>query len=451
MDANIDCDSTRRRFSRVSPGSWPGVDQVAIELSDRGLCHAYPSLPPLYNDVSVRPRADTSPAPTQEVLPSWKASGAYKQFSELLAKDKARNLLTPGGLELLETLLNPDDSTGTKVHVMSFNVNGDKADDIFYVWRHSREPGKSNFLVYMPDNHNKSFHEFKSPKEFRKFFKELPSKPEAFKAFLSHFGKETGPQAVERVKHSIESWVSSPGGVQPITKVGGVGHLHGNVFEHLEKWSKNSSALLPGNGLSDIQIKSVNPQGVATFIGTRPSGESVLYQYDPKGNLIGSDDKGNYYFMTNALFSDKPLLPLTYADFKSLFITFMLDSISEAAEDLGDAIANFLEHPFSGLSSLLQALGVDKSIADKTEESFDNPVTSLLLHLNKYNHIGKVFGISKKEMDQSLTNFGDKAQGAVPVYGQVRSLGALIGKAIKNEPLTDSEIREASDALELKH
>ena len=171
----------------------------------------------------------------------------------------------------------------------------------------------------------------------------------------------------------------------------------------------------------------------------------MVYRYDFHGNLLGSGDKGSFYFLKNGAHSQLPLVPITLPQLRELVFRGNGDLNSVV-----NAFANFLESPFSGVSTLLQALGVDKATADTVERGLDNPVNAVLLFLNKNNDIGRVFGLPKSEMNAILTNFATAAQGFVPGYGTYRSVAAVLAKILKQQPVTQEEAREAAHGLGVK-
>lgn len=392
-----------------------------------------------------------SPAAPQENLPAWKKTNSYQTFTDLLARDTDRGVLTADGKELLDALLNPGPSQPTKVHVLSFGIHGVRANDMFLVRRNPPVPGKTNVMLYMPEKDTPSFHEFANSKDVHKFFKEIPTNPGAFATLLDHFGRDSRLESVETVRQAMQEFASAPENSKPAWGLGGLGYINSNVFERLEEWTIQSANTPIVNGLTDIQIKETSAQGIVTYIGTRPNGESVSFRYDMLGNLTGAGEEGNIYYLKNAKTSKSPLVRITPQQLGTTVIEDALKVIrEEGAEGVIKALGDFLQTPFDWVSKLLEAFGVSKSVSGDIERFIDNPVTFLLLYGNKYNDLGKTLGKTKAEMDKLLTQVGDGVQGAVPGYGKGRALATLIGKAIKNEPLTDQEVRDGADALGLK-
>ncbi|MGE1156371.1 dermonecrotic toxin domain-containing protein [Pseudomonas kitaguniensis] len=391
------------------------------------------------------------PVAPQEVLPTWKNAESYQQFAQLLAKDTAQGAVSADGKELLDAFLNPDPSSPTQVHVRSFAVHGVPSNDMFIIRRKPPVPDKINVMMYMPEQNQKSFHEFPARKDMHKFLKELPDNPVAFPAFLKHFGRDARLESVETVRQLMLEWASAPEKSKPAWVLGEASYIARNIFEVLDEWSNESANTPIVNGLTDIQTKEVNDQGVITYIGWRPTGESVQFRYDMLGNLMGAGETGNIYYLKKDSIGNKPLLQITPDALNASVVEEALKVIrDEGTAGVLKAIGNFLEHPFDWVSRLLEAFGVSKSTSGDAERFIDNPITFLLTFANKYNDLGKSFGKTKAEMDKIITATGDKIQGAVPAYGQIRSLAALIGKAIKNEPLSDEEVKDGAEALGLK-
>ncbi|OAE12396.1 hypothetical protein AZH11_13180 [Pseudomonas simiae] len=349
--------------------------------------------------------------------------------------------MTAGGKELLDAILVPDTVKQPRVTVYNFNVGSHQSKDMFIVKREPIVPGNVNFVLWMHEQDFNSNYEFKSYREIDDFLKGLPNKPNAFNAFLAHFGdkKESAP-----VRIALQDLASAAEGSAPKMLMGPGKQIIGNVFDYLDQSSESATKLIFVNGLVNQQLESIDA-GRPTFSGVRPDGEKVVYRYDYSGNLLGSGDKGNFYFLRNGAHSQLPLVPITLAQLRSL--------VFRESGDLNvviNTVANFLESPFSGVSALLQMLGVDKATADTVEQGLDNPVNAVLLFLNKYNDIGKVFGLPKSEMDMALTYFASTAQGFVPAYGTYRAVAAVIAKILKQVPVTEQEARDAANGLDIK-
>lgn len=377
----------------------------------------------------------------QKVSPSWKDLDAYKQFSAAMAKDVQRGVLTEGGKELLDAMVSEDPSKGPKVTVYNFAVGRYQSKDMFLVQRTPIVAGNVNFVMYKRDPDFKSTYEFKSYREMDDFLKNLPNKPADFNEFVTHFGDDVEAAAVTQL---IQDLASAPPGSTHKVLMGPGKQISGNVFEHLERMNKHATELPSVNGLTHLKVEAPL-NGKATYSGVRPDGELVVYRYDVNGHLLGSGDKGNFYFHKTSVLRNEPLVPITLRQFRSLVFREHGDLIRVTA-----AIADFLEKPFSGSSALLQLLGVDKETADTVARSLDNPVYAVLFFLNKNNDIGRVFGLPKDEMNEYLHNFSTAAQSQVPIYGAVRGVAALIAKIIRQLPVTDEEIKEAASGLELK-
>ncbi|MGR3885469.1 hypothetical protein [Pseudomonas sp. 1152_12] len=381
---------------------------------------------------------ESHPFPTDDT-PAWKKLGVYKTFSEALARDTALGVLTTGGKELLDAAVSPNPSIGPRVTVSNFNVGPHYAKDMFFVKREPIEPDKVNFVLYMPEQNFTSNYAFNSYQEIDSFLKGLARKPDALNAFLAHFGDKTESAAV---RASILELASTPQGSPPKVLTGPGKQIPGNVFEHLDRSSENPTTFIYVNGLVNQQLESIDSDR-PTYSGVRPDGEKVVYRYDRNGHLLGSGDKGNFYFLINGANSKLPLVPITLAQLRVI-------AFGDPLALYTHTLANFLEHPFSGVSTLLQALGVDKGTADTVEQGLDNPVTAVLVFLNKNNDIGRVFGLPKREMDEALSYFGSAAQGFVPTYGTYRTVAAVLAKIIRHVPVTEEEAREAANGLGVK-
>ncbi|MBC8785352.1 hypothetical protein [Pseudomonas fluorescens] len=408
----------------------------------RGISPYYGSSPASFSGLpGIIGRFGESHAFPKDDIPAWKKLNIYREFSASLASDTERGVLTPGGKELLDALVLPDAAKQPHVTVYTFNVGRHQAKDMFMVKREPIVPGKVNFVLWMQQKDFKSNHEFKSYREIDNFLKDLPKKPETFNAFLAHFGDkaESAP-----VSAAVQALACAPEGSAPKVLMGPGKQIIGNVFEHLNQFSANPTQCIFVNGLVNQQLESIDA-GKPTFSGVRPDGEKVVYRYDYHGNLLGSGNRGNFYFLKNGAHSQLPLVPITLAQFRALVFRERGDLSAVI-----NVVANFLEKPFTGVSAFLQMLGVDKATADTVQQGLDNPVNAVLLFLNKNNDIGKVFGVPKSEMDQALTVFATTAQGFVPGYGTYRTVAAVIAKILKQVPLTEQDIREAAHGLDVK-
>lgn len=373
--------------------------------------------------------------------PAWQKLEVYKTFSESVARDTNSGALTAHGKTLLEAAACSDTAKQPRVSTYNFNVGRYPAKQSFIVKREPIVPGAVNFVLWMPEKDFKSSYEFKSYKAIDDFLKNLTKQPEAFHAFLAHFGDKT---ASSPVRTALQELASATEGSTPKKLMGPGKQIVGNLFEHLDRTSENPTTIILVNGLVSQQLESVDA-GRPTYSGVRPDGETVVYRYDVHGNLLGSGDKGNFYFLRNGAHSQLPLEPITLPQLRALAFKGNGDLNSVV-----NAFANFLESPFSGVSTLLQALGVDKATADTVERSLDNPVNAVLLFLNKNNDIGRVFGLPKSEMNEILTYFATTVQGFVPTYGTYRSVAAVMAKILKQLPVTQEEAREAANGLGVK-
>lgn len=407
-----------------------------------GISPYYGSSPATFNGLpGIIGRFGESVAFPKGDTPSWKKLEIYKTFFESVARDNNSGVLTADGKELLDAVASPDTSKQPRASAYCFNVGPYSARDSFIVKREPIVQGAVNFVLWMPEKDFKSSYEFNSYQAIDDFLKSLPKKTDAFNAFLAHFVDKT---ATSPVRTAVQARASASQGSAPNMLIGPGQQIVGNVFEHLDRTSENPTTIRFVNGLVNQQLESVD-HGRPTFSGVRPNGEKVVYRYDFHGNLLGSGDKGNFYFLKNGAHSQLPLVPITLPQLRELVFRGNGDLNSVV-----NAFANFLESPFSGVSTLLQALGVDKATADTVERGLDNPVNAVLLFLNKNNDIGRVFGLPKSEMNAILTNFATAAQGFVPGYGTYRSVAAVLAKILKQQPVTQEEAREAAHGLGVK-
>lgn len=383
-------------------------------------------------------------ASPQENLPSWKTLQAYKAFDKLLAADKESGALTASGKALIEAFLNPQGSKNLETNALRYEIKGIEANDMFII---SREPfvwGETNIVLYKPENNGRSFHSFKSNKDLNKFHSLIAQDTVKLNAYLAHFDSD----ARATVRQAVEEWSRAPAG----SKLLGTDtsrKFEGNVFEGLERVGKPLSDLPSVTGLTDIQRVAGSHEKGPLFIGVRPSGEKVVFRYDASGNFLGAGSKNNFYFVRNALGDNKPLIPMTLKQF-DLIIKKDLFSKSSTLEVVKNGVAELMERPFKVVLSTLILLGVKQEAASDIERYMNSPVSEGLLFLNKFNDIGKVFGISKDEMNEKLTSFGSVVQGVIPKYGWFRGATDLIAKAVKNEHITTKELKDAAAVLDIK-
>ncbi|WP_242167609.1 MULTISPECIES: DUF6543 domain-containing protein [unclassified Pseudomonas] len=385
--------------------------------------------------------SNDSSTPSPETVPAWKTSSTYKTFSKALRRDSAHHALSPQGKELIRPLVYPDASHDTKVQTQYFGVGDVRANDIFMIRREPVVPGKTNFVLYIPEKHTDSLREFKTTQEVHQYLKELAQSPVALEAFLKHFDSDPNSDTVKKVKQLMLAWASSPDDSVPEGTLGEAGNILGNVFEQLHRFSQEPKTPIDVNGLSDLKRIGVSHLGFAIYSGVRPDGEVVTYKYDASGSLTGLGSKGNLYYLKDALTSNKPIVALQSEN-------SLGGRISGAFDLLVNGFGDFLKNPFFWTSEFLELLGVSRETAASVEVTLDNPVTALLKFLNKHNDIGKQLGKSKAEMDDLLATAGDYIQGLVPKYGWGRAIGEVAGDAIKNRQPTDRTVKELEDLFQ---
>lgn len=383
--------------------------------------------------------------------PSVKQGDLHKQidnkanFSQSVTRDLNTGRLAPDASAMVDAVLSPGKAPLPKVQVKTFAVNGIQANDILFIQRVPPVSDGPNVVLYVPEKDVGSFHAFKTREEMNTWLKALAGDPQRLGAFAKHFAESGYPGRTQIVLDTMAQFKNND--INAV--VGPYANENSDIFARLDKGA--SAPPLSVNGLITLKAERESPEGRVLYSGVRPDGEKVYFQFDAYGNLQGDGDKGNFYFLNNGVNSGRPLVPLSEQAFKQKVANESLDNVG--ANDIRgfyDELLNHLEHPFSGLGEALQVFGVDKNTADTVERYFDNPFSALLLDLNKNNQIGKVFGVDKSTMDGVLKGVGDVAQGFVPVYGQVRGLATLLAKAIRNEPMTDQEVRDLGDAMGLK-
>lgn len=367
------------------------------------------------------------------------------KFTDAKARDIKSGTLNVETEMLVDAVLMPGKTGLPKVQVKTFAVDGIQSKDMIVIEQVPAEPNRLNIVLFMPQEEGNSFVSFENKEQMDKWLKEVAKDPDKLEKFSAHFSEGGGGVRDKRVKEVMTQYGNDD--INAI--VGPYVHVQGNVFEQLDREINSPPASV--NGLTNLQRVKETDTGRTLYSGQRADAETVLYEYDAYGNLLGAGNKGNYYFLQNGINSTRPLIPMTQKE----FVIALQREISKnvGADDLRglfDELVAHLEHPFQGIGEALEALGVSKSAADTVERYLDNPFSALLLDLNKNNQIGKVFGVDKATMDGALKGAGDVAQGFVPYYGQGRMLGSLLAKAIRNEPLNDQEQRDLADALALK-
>eukprot|EP01132_Coremiostelium_polycephalum_P017985 gene17985-21474_t len=243
-----------------------------------------------------------------------------------------------------------------------------------------------------------SFFEFNNLEEMNAWLKEVATDPDKLDVFAGHFSRNAPADQTKRVKDTMTRFAA--GDINAV--VGPFGYEKGDIFNRLDKHP--SVPPVPVNGLTGTYLKVETRDGRVTFAGTRPDGETVLYQYDAYGNFHGGGNKGNFYFVKNGLNNDQPLSPVSREQYLKTVVSVSLDNVG--ANDLWGLFDEFirqLKNPGSGIGTALIALGVPADVAQSIEKIVKNPVTGTLLELNHGNRLGKLFGATKSKAGFRIT------------------------------------------------
>jgi len=362
------------------------------------------------NDVpSINPFA---PAPS---TPLSRATVARVTFSSNVEWSSEQGELTAAGVELANAVLAPGTSSTIGAQVFTFAVDGVQSSDILLLKRVPASETGSNILLYIPDEDGSSFFEFDNREEMNTWLKGVATDPDQLEVFARHFSRNAPPDQVKRVKDTMTRFAA--GDINAV--IGPFGYEKGDIFNRLDK--NTTVPPVPVNGLAGTYLKVETREGRVTFAGTRPDGETVLYQYDAYGNLHGAGDKRNFYFVRNGLNNNEPLSPMPQKQYLKTVVGVALDNVG--ANDLRGLFDEFirqLSNPGSGIGTALIALGVPEDVAESIEKIVKNPVTGTLLELNQGNRLGKLFGIEKAQMDAVLMKIGNEIQSRIPYYGSIR-------------------------------
>ena len=370
---------------------------------------------------------------------------AREKFNESLVKDLNSGKMPPDVNNLLEAVLSPGQAGLPNVQVRTFAVDGVQSKDIIFIQRVPLVPDGPDIVLYVPEKDGSSYQSFNTVEDMNAWLQTRADDPRLLKAFTRHFARDSAPEKQAHVADTLIRFRNHD--INAV--VGPYANEGDDIFVRLDKGPSAPPAAV--NGLTRLKEEQISPEGRVLYSGLRPDGTKVLFEYDAYGNLQGGDKKGNFYFVKNGLNSPRPLVPMTESAFKQTVRNEALDNIgANDTRGLYEELLRHLEHPSAGIADALQAFGVNKNAADATERYLDNPFSALLVDLNTRNQIGKVFGVDKQTMDSALKGVGDLAQRFVPVYGQARSLGSLLAKAIRNEPLSVQETRDLADNLALK-
>lgn len=376
---------------------------------------------------------------------SYTLKTTQDRFGDSLAKDLNAGRLSPGVHQMADAVRWPGKDKTLQVQVKTFAVDGIQARDIIFIQRVPPTAEGPNIVLFIPEKTGDSFQSFNTLEQMNTWLKTLAQDPKRLDTFSQHFAEGATPARTARVIDTMTRFKNND--INAV--VGPYATENSDIFRRLDTGIGAPPASV--NGLTDVKEERLSADGRVLYSGKRANAQTVLFEYDAYGNLLGQDNKKQFYFVKNGLNTHAPLVPMTASEFKHIVQKEAADRVG-ANEIRGfyEELLTHLEHPFSGIGEALQVFGVNKHTADTVERYFDNPVSALLLDLNKDNRIGKVFGIDKATMDAVLSGVGDIAQGFVPVYGQARGLAALLAKVIRNEPLSDQEKTDLADGLALK-
>lgn len=403
---------------------------------------AHPGSPPpgLNQAAAVNDEPAISPFAPTVPFPLSPATVARVTFSSNVEWSSAQGELTAAGVELANAVLAPGTSSTVGAQVCTFAVDGIQSSDILVVKRVPASETGTNVLLYIPDVEGNSFFEFNNLGEMNAWLKEVATDPDKLDVFAGHFSRNAPADQTKRVKDTMTRFAA--GDINAV--VGPFGYEKGDIFNRLDKHT--SVPPVPVNGLTGTYLKVETRDGRVTFAGTRPDGETVLYQYDAYGNFHGGGNKGNFYFVKNGLNNDQPLSPVSREQYLKTVVSVSLDNVG--ANDLWGLFDEFirqLKNPGSGIGTALIALGVPEDVAQSIEKIVKNPVTGTLLELNQDNRLGKLFGVEKAQMDAALTQIGDEIQGRIPYYGAIR--GGLSQTAV----MLEMAAKKALSGLLLTH
>ncbi len=350
---------------------------------------------------------------------------AFQAYMDSVRSAFRDTTLTAQGRALAYAVVAPGKVGAPGVQVSTFAVDGAQASDIVMIKRVPATAEGPNFLLYIPEEDGPSFHAFTTREDMTVWLKELANDPDRLDTFARHFSQVLAPEQVDRVKRTMTAFAA--GDVNAV--VGSFAYEKGDIFARL---SKDVSQPPPVNGLSKTSLLRIEPDGRATYMGTRADGEKVLFKYDAYGNLHGGSKDG-FFFVKNALNSDEPLVRMTQQEYARQVTGTALDNVG--ANDLNGLYDEFLKqlrNPGHGLGTALAALGVPKDTAHSIEAVMKNPVTGTLLELNQGNRLGRVFGVDKDAMDSALKQAGDAAQRYIPGYGKRRELLSTLADTLES-------------------
>lgn len=349
---------------------------------------------------------------------------AFQAYMDRVRSAFRDNTLTAQGRALAHAVVAPGKVGAPGVQVSTFAVDGAQANDIVMIKRVPATAEGPNFLLYIPEDDEPSFHAFATREEMTVWLKELANDPDRLDKFSQHFSHALAPAQVDRVKQTMTAFAA--GDVNAV--VGSFAYEKGDIFARLGKGVTQPS---PVNGLSKTSLLHIEPDGRATYMGARGDGEKVLFKYDAYGNLHGGSKDG-FFFVKNGLNSDEPLVRMTQKEYARKVTGTALDNVG--ANDLNGLYEEFLKqlrNPGHDLGTALAALGVPEDTAHAIETIMKNPVTGTLLELNRGNRLGSVFGVDKDTMDSALEQAGDAVQSNIPGYGKRRELLNILAGALE--------------------
>ncbi|QXH78618.1 dermonecrotic toxin domain-containing protein [Pseudomonas salmasensis] len=361
---------------------------------------------------------------------------ARKKFLDDGETEYLGGTLTAGGHQLTKAAVKPDKPGAPCVSVSTFAVDGVQSKDMMVIKRVPATAEGPNFIVYMPEDEVTSFHEFNTVGELTEWVKAVANDPAELNRFARHFSHSEAPKQEERVRTRLSQFGSEK---DSSVVVGSFGRERGDIFERL-----NKDVTVPPvevNGLSNVKLHELHPDGRATYIGTREDGKAVIFDYDAYGNFRGGSQDG-YYFVRNGLNNKDPLgEPITFAEFTEQKVAAQAYSKTGPNDlsDFWDYLVKQLRNPGDGLGTALQQFGVPDDVAASIEEVLKNPVKGTLLELNRDNRLGKVFGVSQEVMDAHLEKLGDEAQSNIPQYGKWRDRLNTVADVIERKVGTPEE------------
>ncbi|WP_248730386.1 DUF6543 domain-containing protein [Pseudomonas sp. MWU13-2517] len=390
--------------------------------------------------LSMPPATSTPPGPppgtTGKTHPSDQARRRFIDEADEAFRD---DVLSVEGKRLVDALVHPGKRGAPGVQVSTFAIDGIQANDIVMIKRVPATAEGPNFMLYVPQEGQYAFHEFKDREGLTGWIKTVASDPQLLESFVRHFSNERAPRQMERVRQKLIAFADN----DTNAVVGSFVQVKGDIFTYLSEAGAVPPA--PVNGLTGTHVHKLEPDGDATYIGTRADGQKVIYTYDAYGNLHGAARDG-FYFTKNGLNNNEPLQLISFDQYRQTVTSVALDNVG--ANDLNGLYEEFLRqlrNPGNGLGKALVALGVSEDVAHALETHLTNPGSGPTVALNKGNRLGKLFGVAQETMDAALKTIGDQAQSRLPYYGSARTL--LTGLADVIESI--APVRPAGTAVKI--